>query len=812
MTHFIKTIVTGITLLFTISNVQSQAEFTLENVTAGTGSSFCMEVTAENLTDVFAIQFSINWDPALLEFTGVNSLNSLVSGANINTTGSSSGITTFSFFGGPITVPNNEVFFELCFDVLGTNGGSTDVEFTGNPTSIEVATLTNPNIGLTTQGGQVTFPTPLIFSMPDTIQAPGAAFCLPVAVENFNNLDGFQCAISWDPAVVQFDFVTNFNLSDLNASNFGTTPAGDGLIVFSWNDEDAIANAGVTVVDGTVIFEICFTVVGNVNDNTTVVFSGSDDPFVQVEVIEFGNPNNLGLTSLGGEINIQQTIFVTNNTITQPNCNDANGGGINIAVAGGTGPYTYIWSDNPINSPDRTGLSAGAYGVTVIDNGPNACESSITFVLLDNVTPTATVNITNPNNEVFISCAGSADGEVQFTVTPAGNTETIYDGNGMPQTNGQLTAGNYCIVVEDGGGCAIGESCFTVIEPDPILINVEVTNMDCNDPGGIEILAFGGTGFLLFDWADLPNSSDPQNRFNLAAGLYDLTVTDGNGCMAVVNDILVQDDCNTDCPVSSEEFVVIPINTIDTVCVTLDSCFVDSLTTYALLDGSVLGSSAFGSWSLEPNGCLAYQANDSAGVFIDTVCVVSTFNILTDTTCFIFTLLPACNGPDIIMEDSITLMTADCPAGADYCLEIDLAQVLNFNLTDNGQPFAIGNQGCNFDTTYFYSLGAFLNVAPNGPYTLTSWEVNGNTFTIDSFQMVSELVDSMNIWDPLANWTLNNGVITGLNSGSTYGSLDIIQLITGASTNLDVDINQIPNGTVINGTSQLNSLYLFVSS
>lgn len=659
-----------------------------------------------------------------------------------------------------------------------------------------------------------------------------------------------NCSACSDP-IVQNTVVIEATCG--NADGSATiTIAGSGSYNYQWSSGSSTTNTNVGLAAGTYIYTVTDAsnpncslidslVVGNANGPDMSIFSqtptscnamnGTAVLEPQTNLFDWSDGTSGAIrTDLASGINVVtvtdpatgcinvfeiliesiQSLDIQANIIQQPNCN-ASDGEVGLTITGGSTNYTYIWSDNPINSPDRTGLSAGAYGVTVIDNGPNACESSITFVLLDNVTPTATVDIVNPNNEAFISCAGNADGDVLFNVTPSmGNTTTIYDGNGIPQMNGQLAAGNYCIVVEDGGGCAIGESCFTVIEPDPILVNVEVTNVDCNDPGGIEILAFGGTGFLLFDWADLPNSSDPQNRFNLAAGLYDLTITDGNGCMAVVNDILVQDDCNTDCPVSSEEFVVLPINTIDTVCVTLDSCFVDSLTTYSLLDagGAVLGSSAFGSWLLEPSGCLVYGANDSAGVFVDTVCVVSTFNVLSDTTCFIFTLLPACNGPDIIMDDSITLMTADCPAGADYCLEIDLAQVLNFDLTDNGQPFAIGNQGCNFDTTYFYSLGAFLNVAPNGPYTLTSWEVNGNIFTIDSFQMVSELVDSMNIWDPSANWMLNNGVITGLNSGSTYGSLDLIQLSTGASTNLDVDINQIPNGTAINLSTGFHELII----
>ena len=487
----------------------------------------------------------------------------------------------------------------------------------------------------------------------------------------------------------------------------------------------------------------------------------------------------------------------------QPDC-QVNNGSVNIIVTGGSTAYTYIWSDNPsLDISSRDDLLAGVYTVVVIDNGPNACVDSMSFTLLDNVFG-ATVSISDLNNQVFVTCTGDADGEVQYTValdagfvTPT--TEIILDANGNTFTNGQLISGNYCVVVLDGNGCIAGEACFEVLDPEQIEINFQLTNATCNDPGGITTMAFGGTGFLLFDWADLPNPSDPQNRFNLAAGLYSLTVTDQNGCSAVADNILVQDDCMPDmCPTSSEENISISVNSVDSFCVVLDSCFVDSLTTYSLLSGGVTGNSIFGNWVLGDNGCLVYTANDSAGTSVDTICVLANFSNLLDTTCIIVSVIPVCDSTgNIIAEDSITLVTDDCLAGAEYCLEIELVQIQSFNLTDNGQPFNIGMQGCNFDTTYFYSLVAFIAIAPNGPYSLTSWNFNNNTFTIVSFQNVMQLVDSMNIWDPNGNWILDGSIIIGGASGADYGSMNLIQITTGATTNLDVDLNQIPNGTLL---------------
>ena len=147
MINIIKTIVTGFFLFITTFQVQSQdAIFTLEDVTAGTGSSFCMDVTAENLMNIVALQFSINWDETILELTSIDALNSSFASANVNTTGSSSGISTFSFSSSApegVSMPDGDLFFRLCFTVVGPGGSTTQVDFTGTPTPIDI--LANNN-------------------------------------------------------------------------------------------------------------------------------------------------------------------------------------------------------------------------------------------------------------------------------------------------------------------------------------------------------------------------------------------------------------------------------------------------------------------------------------------------------------------------------------------------------------------------------------------------------------------------------------------------------------------------------------------
>ena len=70
----------------------------------------------------------------------------------------------------------------------------------------------------------------------------------------------------------------------------------------------------------------------------------------------------------------------------------------------------------------------------------------------------------------------------------------------------------------------------------------------------------------------------------------------------------------------------------------------------------------------------------------------------------------------------------------------------------------------------------FLANAPSGPYTLTNWMFTGNSFTIDTFQTMTQLADSMNIWDANGNWILSGTVLTGGSPNISYGQLVIEQI------------------------------------
>jgi hypothetical protein len=112
---------------------------------------------------------------------------------------------------------------------------------------------------------------------------------------------------------------------------------------------------------------------------------------------------------------------------------------------------------------------------------------------------------------------------------------------------------------------------------------------------------------------------------------------------------------------------------------------------------------------------------------------------------------------DIIDLDTVNVHISDCGAKGRICVPLTLGQALSFKITDNGEPIDLNiMNGCDFDTmsAYTYSTLYGLGQAIFGPYALTSWPVGGQIFR-DTFNTIPELVDSMNVWDPLGNWTLD---------------------------------------------------------
>jgi gliding motility-associated-like protein len=243
-------------------------------------------------------------------------------------------------------------------------------------------------------------------------------------------------------------------------------------------------------------------------------------------------------------------------TITQPpalaivfdslknvGCNGEATGAIYMHVTGGTLPCvtSYQWSSGQATE-DIVNVVAGTYCVTVTDcNGctasacttiaqPGAIVPLITSVLIDTV-----------NN---VSCWGAMDDTSCVSVT-GGTPPYTYNWTPSGLTSLCVTAQGggtvICVTVTDANGC-VGNACHLITQPDSLyLLLNSVSLYSCGNiscfglsDGAIDIQTNGGTPPFCYDWSDLPDTcptfDEGEDRLNIPAGIYTVTVTDAHGC------------------------------------------------------------------------------------------------------------------------------------------------------------------------------------------------------------------------------------------------------------------------------------------
>ncbi|WP_281239805.1 DUF7507 domain-containing protein [Flavobacterium praedii] len=255
------------------------------------------------------------------------------------------------------------------------------------------------------------------------------------------------------------------------------------------------------------------------------------------------NPNGCASTELSVTITQPAAITVTN-TKTDVLCFGASTGAINITASGGTGAYTYDWADlagtNDIE--DRTGLAAGTYTVTVKD--ANGCSTTALSVIISQ--PDSAVAVAK-TSQTDVLCFGASTGAINITAS-GGTGAYTYDWADLVGTNDienrtGLAAGTYTVTVKDANGCSTTALSVIITQPDSAVAVAKTSQTDVlcfgASTGAINITASGGTGAYTYDWADLAGTNDIEDRTGLAAGTYNVTVKDANGCSTTALSIII---------------------------------------------------------------------------------------------------------------------------------------------------------------------------------------------------------------------------------------------------------------------------------
>jgi hypothetical protein len=220
-------------------------------------------------------------------------------------------------------------------------------------------------------------------------------------------------------------------------------------------------------------------------------------------------------------ISLTQPPALTLTTAPQhPRCFGASNGQIDLTVQGGTGAYTYLWS-NGAQTQDVPGLVAGTYSVTVTD--ANGCTQVRSETLTQ---PAALTLAATPQNP---GCNGASTGSISLTATGGTGTYAYRWQDGVQtQNRTALPAGTYSVTLTDANACSLVRS-LTLTNPPALSLTTARQNPGCNgaSTGSIDLTVGGGTPNYTYLWTTGPTT---QNLTGVAAGTYRVTVTDANGC------------------------------------------------------------------------------------------------------------------------------------------------------------------------------------------------------------------------------------------------------------------------------------------
>nr|WP_315188993.1 T9SS type B sorting domain-containing protein [uncultured Flavobacterium sp.] len=414
-------------------------------------------------------------------------------------------------------------------------------------------------------------------------------------------------------------------------------------------------------------------------------------------------------------------------------------------------PATAVTNVSGASSGIFTGLAPGTYLFQVKD--ANGCTYQEAYPIND-VSKIAIVGQLMKD----VSCKGSADGAMQFTVSNFASTYS-YSINGVsiaanfsnPTINLTNQAPNTYLleVVDDTTGCT-SSATVTIAEPLNLLTvsASETTKVSCaNDRGTITAAATGGWGTYQYELTGSATVAYSANGTftNLGAGTYFVNVKDLKGCVATIPTSIRLDKT--------------PISFMATPSSTLLSCFGD--TNASITVSNVVGGQGSNySYTLNKISPVAYTSGpQSSTVFSGLGAGTYTVTVTDGYNCSVTSSSILINEPTEVKASLVVTTPQTCVP----------TTVLTLSAAGGTPPYTYGSDGITFGSTTFNSSVSI----PVGPGTY-------HYFVKDAKNCIATVSNDIKI-DPLPPLVINldltnaiincNGDATGVIVATAQGGL-----------------------------------------
>jgi gliding motility-associated-like protein len=281
---------------------------------------------------------------------------------------------------------------------------------------------------------------------------------------------------------------------------------------------------GLTVGADTACYVVCNA--NNVCD-TTIYIVGTVDTSSKGKTITIRDTISVGLTRRNCAVSIPRGTY---GSIT------------NLCPSSSGTNVTFTYSD-ATRCVDYSGILVGSDTACIkVCNTNNICDTTYYIITAIENTTGGGGNRCGLRVSPFVqarSCGitGFINLAVSGSTAPYTFRWADLTGANQPQNRTGLEAGNYTVTVSSaaacdttltitvinnatncGGGGGGSNRCGLAVVP-------TVVSKTCTSNGSISLAVTGSIAPYTFNWADLVGTNDPQNRTNLEAGIYSVTVT-----------------------------------------------------------------------------------------------------------------------------------------------------------------------------------------------------------------------------------------------------------------------------------------------